>query len=423
MGGLALRFSRTAFVVVVATCLVACATGRSPDDAGEGPAAVELGPIIRLLDVPPTTDKVRAVPAHDGSVHVLVASSAPRVVTEIVVSPSGGVERRRISSGVSPSRLDAAFDRNGRLHALVDLRHLVFEAGAWHESADTPWQRAGLTPDSARFVAGAPDLVWLFAIAGSEIGARGRWEVYGFGGYPAGIIWPWFTRGTRDVVVADSPSESTPWIVIDPEGPTDTVVTDATADGDGNVHLAYVAATGGMLASTVRHYVKLDPETLAGRKATEWRRPGADTSARPLHAAKGSLLPAGIAVRGELDGRPNYVPYPPHYFGGAVGGGLRISTSMSKPRALVLGEPHDKWSNRDIPVQYVEFGESGWSAPIELGLASHAAGLIGGSIWDAYDIAITHNGLAFAVWPTAQGIVGRWIDSARARPSRLPDGR
>lgn len=55
-----------------------------------------------------------------------------------------------------------------------------------------------------------------------------------------------------------------------------------------------------------------------------------------------------------------------------------------------------------------------WSSPVEIGLADHGgSALFGGFIWHAYDLATTGDGRTFAVWPTAQGIVGRWIDPQR----------
>lgn len=405
-----------AAAVLVITMLAGCATGGPPAEPAAPPAAIGLGPVVTLLDDPPTTDSVRVVPARDGSVHVLVASNGPRIVREIVVSPSGEVQHRRtLLSDVSVSSLDAAFDRQGRLHALVDREHLVFEQGAWRKSTRTPWEGFESKPTAARFVANAPDLVWSFAIDGREIGASGRWEIYGFGGYGAGIIWPWFTRGSRAVFAADSPSGFGPWIVIDPEGSMDTWIIDATADEAGNVYVAYTTSRGGMVPASGRYYVKLGAEVLAGRDGVEWTRPGVQASLPALRAVKGIPLGAEAVVRGESAYRPNYVPYPPHFFGGAVNGGLRMSTSVSqRPRALVVAEAHDKWLGRGFPIQYVEFDDFRWSSPIEVGLADRGnRAIFGGSIWRAYDLATTDNERTFVVWPTAKGIVGRWIDPRR----------
>jgi hypothetical protein len=400
-----------ALLACAALVLGGCAaTGGPAAEPAAPPAAVQLGPVIRLLDIVPTTDRVRAVAARDGSVHVLVASARPRVVTEIVVSPAGGVERRPVLADVAPSTLDAAFDRDGRLHALVDREHLVCQDGAWRRSERTPWQPLGVAPDAARFVPNAPDLVWVFPVRGSELGATGRWEVYGFGGGRAGIIWPWFTRGSRTVVVADSAAGFGPWIVIDPEGAMDTAVIDATADDAGNVYLAYLATRHGMLLEAARFYARLEPDALAGKDGVAWRPERTPSPALQLRAARGQPLASEVVVRGESSYRPNAVPYPPHFFGGGVDGGLRLSTSVTqRPRALVVAEAHDKWYGHDFPIQYVEFDDLRWSAPIEVGLADHGGGMLGG-IWHAFDLATTDSGRTFAVWPTAHGIVGRWID-------------
>lgn len=400
-------------LIAMAIMMAGCATRAPPAEPAAPPAVVVLGPVIPLLDVPPTTDRVRVVPAPDGSVHVLVASNGPRVVREVVVSPSGEVQHRRIVLGdVSVSNLDAAFDRRGRLHALIDQEHLVFEQGVWHRSDQTPWQALEWRPHRARFVPNAPDLVWSFEVDGSKVGASGRWEIYGFGGMGAGIIWPWFTRGERAVVVADLPSGFGPWIVIDPEGPMDTRVTDATADDGGNVYLAYAATREGMIPAAGVYYVKLAADLLAGSDGVEWRRTGVDGSLRTVRAVKGTPLGAQAVVRGESAYRPHYVPYPPHFFGGV--GALRMSTNvLQRPRALVVAEARDKWFGRGFPIQYVEFDDFRWSSPIEVGLADHAGGSLLRSIWDAYDLGTTGSGRTFVAWPTAQGIVGRWIDAPR----------
>lgn len=392
-----------------------CATSGPPAEPVAPRAAVTLGPVIALLDVPPTTDRVRAVPAEDGRVHVLVASNGPRAVREIVVAPSGEVEHRRsVLTDVSVSHLDAAFDRDGRLHAIVDQEHLVCEQGVWRKSARTPWEALDVQPAALGFVANAPDLVWVLSVAGREIGASGRWEIYGIGGgFGAGIIWPWFTRGSRAVVVAETPEGFGPWIVVDPEGPMDTWVTDATADDAGNVYLAYSASREGMIPASGLYYLKLGADVLAGRDGVEWRRPGVHASLQQLRAAKGTPLAAAVVVRGESAYRPNVVPHPPHFFGGL--GAFRVSTSVTQRlRALVVAEAHDKWFGRGFPMQYVEFDDVRWSAPIEVGLADHGGGaLFGGFIWHAYDLAVTEAERMFVVWPTAKGIVGRWIDAER----------
>lgn len=402
-------------VFALAAVVAGCATTGPPAEPLAPPAAVALGPVVTLLDVPPTTDRIRAVPAKDGSVHVLVASNGARVVWEIVIAPSGAVEQRRIvATDMAASNLDAAFDRQGRLHAVVDDAHFVCEQGVWRRSDRSPWEGLEVKASAVHFVANAPDLVWALSVPGKEIGAPGRWEVYGFGGYAAAIIWPWFTRGSRAVIVADTSEGFGPWIVIDPEGPMDTWVSDATADDAGNVYLAYRATREGMLPAASLHYLKLDADVLAGRDGVEWQRPGVHASLQRLRAARGTSLAAEVAVRGESAYRPNFVPYPPHFFGGAVASGFRLSTSVSqRPRALVVAEAHDKWLGRGFPMQYVEFDDFRWSSPIEVGLADHAGGVLGGHIWHAFDLATTDGGRTFVVWPTAQGIVGRWIDGKR----------
>ncbi len=405
----------TALLAWAALVLVAaCATGGAPDAVPASPApAVRLGPVLMLLDVPPRADKVRAVTAPDGRVHVLVASLSTRVVSEIVVSDDGAPQRRTVLAGAAPARLDAAFDRQGRLHVIADLDHLVFEKGAWRPSPETPWQGLAFSPLDVRFVPGAPDLVWLLSVRGSDIGASGRWALYGIGGYGAAIIWPWFTRGTRAVAVSATPAGLGPWVVVDPEGPLDTVVLDATADASGNVFLTYRASREDLLASATSSYVRIASDTLTGASGIPFSRAGTHAETRQLRAVKGSAMTEVGVVRGESRYRTNVVPLPPHHFGAAVGGALRVTASVTaQPRALVVAAPHDAWSGRGFPIQYLEFNDVAWSAPVDVGLADRAGSVLGGAIWDAFDIVVTPADRAFAVWPTTEGIVGRWIDRA-----------
>jgi hypothetical protein len=93
--------------------------------------------------------------------------------------------------------------------------------------------------------------------------------------------------------------------------------------------------------------------------------------------------------------------------------GCRRACRSGRAR-FVVAEAHDKWLGRGFPIQYVEFDDFRWSSPIEVGLADRGnRAIFGGSIWRAYDLATTDNERTFVVWPTAKGIVGRWIDPRR----------
>ena len=217
-----------------AVLLVACATTPPPELTGQEPAPkLSMGPPVELLAVKTVRDKVKAIAAQDGKVHVLIAATETRQVVEAVVLSNDVVQRRIVRSDVSPWRVDSAFDGQGRLHALVDSLHMVLEDGVWRESQQTPWHASGLTVSKPGFVRGGSNLIWIFQVDGSELNAPGRWEIFGMGGYGGAIVVPWFTRGLRTVVVAESSSGYGPWVEVEPAGKDDTERVDA-ATGPGH---------------------------------------------------------------------------------------------------------------------------------------------------------------------------------------------
>ena len=73
-----------------------------------------------------------------------------------------------------------------------------------------------------------------------------RTEIYGFGGGPAGLIWPWFTYGSRAVLVAEKPAGFGTWVVLEPQGRESTFPVGVAADREGNIHTLYERSRGGM---------------------------------------------------------------------------------------------------------------------------------------------------------------------------------
>lgn len=400
--------------VLLACTLVTLSSGCASPEKTSAPAlvpppVVKLGPTLDLLKVPPVRDKVRAVAAPDGSVHVLIASTQLKSVTEVVVSPSGDIERRTVRSGVSPWHLDGAFDRQGRFHALVDLEHMIFEDGAWQQSDRTPWRGFESNIERARFVPGAPDLVWLFEVEGRAVGAPGFWVNMG-----GNVILPWFVHGTRPVFVADLPSGYGPWIVVDPQEKATTRVFDAASDEHGNVFLVYhrdepSKGTGTFLVTEPStFFLRLDPELLRGAVSADRQIPDPSQSFAELRAAIGQPIRAEGLVCGGPSAPSKLVPFPYHEL--SASRTARYSNCISqRPRALILGEPRDPWLGRGgAPVRYVEYSEGQWSSPLEVGLAE-VNGFFSISA-HAFDIASTTDSRAFVVWPMKHGIVGRWIE-------------
>jgi hypothetical protein len=180
-------------VVVLGTLLVA-ACAQTPSRPAGDPVAVELGPVIRLLDAPTSSEQVQALIDDSGLAHVVIASPKARTLRHLVVDPTGRIALdETVRSNVSPASLDAAFDDANRLHVLAGPQHFVREtSGQWSEAA-SPWAVAGLDTSAPRFVAGGirnRPLLYAFDVRGKALGAPARWDIFGVGGYGGGIIWP-----------------------------------------------------------------------------------------------------------------------------------------------------------------------------------------------------------------------------------------
>ena len=400
--------SRTTLPFLAAQCVAAilvagcAATPEKTSIPAALPPKVRLGPVIELLKGPTVRDNVRAVASRDGSVHVLIASTELHAIHEIVVPRSGPIERRTIRSDGSPSKIDAAFDARGRLHVLIDTEHLVAEGRAWRRVGQTPWRAAGLETVAAGFVPGAPDLIWKFSVSGRAVGAASRMDVYGFGGFGAGIIWPWFTQGTRAVVVAETETGFGPWVVIEPQGNLDTSVVDATADAQGNVHLVYTKTRGGLAAEATYRYVKVDAASLRSARdaAPAPAEPGKPSG--PFKAVEGRQVDKGSTAIGESLRHPPATPMP-RSFKAVV-----ARDAGDTLHAALVAEALDPWWGKHFPIRYFTLIDNAWSAPVDLGFADVSS--FWGYIWAAVDIAGAGRGAAFVVWPMEHAIVGRWVE-------------
>ncbi len=389
---------------------------------------IRAGPLIELLHVKTSSDKVRAIADAGGRVHCVIASSELRQVVEIVVDQAAVLQRHVIRSGVSPSSIDAAFDDRGRLHVLLDAQHLVFDHGAWYASSDTPWQKTGLNVEEPRFVAGAPHLIWAFQVHGGEVGGPVRWDWYAIGGGMGGaLIWTWPTRGVRQVLVSETSTGEGPWVVLEPHGKEDTEAFSLSADRQGDVYLTYGRGGSGPPYVPSLKYAKLGAEMLLAA-ATSNRAAVAQNGTKrviPFEGHDGTLegitMDSGNVVadpenenvlvglrwlvRGtKLSGPfafPAAEPMEAAYTTSVPSGGDMFD-------AVMIGEPRDQFWGTGFPVLYLAFSRKGWSAPAQLGLARDVTFR---RDWvPEVDLASTQNGKAFVAWAAKDGIVGRWVE-------------
>jgi hypothetical protein len=391
----------TCFTVVA---VAGCATKQNSFEAAPAPN-VRMGNTIELLRVETVRDKVRLVAEPDGNVHAIIASTKLNQVFDVLVGTEGVIETRLIRSNVSPWHVDGAFDADGQLNVLIDNLHLVYRDREWHEASTIPALSEGNR--YPRFVPGAPRLTWLFEIDGSKVDAPHRMEIYGFGGGLAAIIFPWFTTGSRAVVARNLTSNQQTLVVVEPGGNEDTVPEYAFSDSYGNVHLIYRRSRPGILGYSLSYYVKVKNDLLEPASLDSSEKTKGNGESKRIVAVVGEPIGHDMLVIGETANGPVKVPKPVCRFGichfsGAIEGGY----------ALTVGKPRDPWFGNDFPVEFRSLLGQGvyreWSGPLEVGIANSGSSL--GFIWDALGIVATGKNRSFLVWPTAQGLYGRWVE-------------
>lgn len=412
--------------------LAGCATQPRPLPPPTADSRFQPGETIELLRVPTVRDRVQAVADAQGRVHVLVASTTLREVWHFVVDARGVQARYRVRPTDSADTVDAAFDKDGRLHALTDGDAWVFEDGAWRADA-TPWQNAGLKATATGFVPGAPDLVWTFHVDGSALGSPGRVDWWGFGGYAGALLWPWPTQGTRAVIAARSVGGAAPWLAVEPEGKSDTVLIGAGSDRRGNVYALYQKRRGGLLPSSSEcsfFGIRLGADSLRASPPSAATASAAGTAAARVVAIAGQPVepfePHGTCGAGVhalsvdpddghvwfdqrqwLDGehwrRTVLMPLASGWPGGTSAGGA------GSFHVLHIGPSPNAWIGGHFPVHHLHWTvASGWAAPLQVGVADVAS--FWGYIWGAVTIAAAGADRAFLVWPTPEGISGRWVE-------------
>jgi len=395
---------------------------RSPD--------VRLGPELELLSFETGGDRVETVVDASGNAHVIISARHEAEVHHVVVSPEGVVERERIETGSKPSVISAAYGSDDRLHVLLDGKHLVREAFAWSAAGSAPWDAAGIEVHSPRFVQGPGGLLWAFDASGKEVGAKGRWEWYAFGGAMGGFVFPWHSASQKLVIVPEAPVAEPLWYVLDPQDNLDASDAMPAVDGRGNLHVVYTAFRGGLATTYEPRYACT--ALVPVQPATDHAAPAGVTAAQTLVSVRGSPIPWFRPEPGGLAQAASAVDpvsgsvlvVPAHGPGYALDDGkwvppvpLPLST-FSEPRLTPAGgNAFHLMVTVDARVLYLLYADGGWSAPIEIGQASVASG----SLWTELDIAGNGSNRAFAVWPRSTGIVGRWVEAPRVRVSPTRD--
>lgn len=387
------------------------------------PPAVRLGAELGLASFRTSHDWVTVLLDKQGSAHVLVAADAPREVYHIVVSPDGEVQRERVATGQSASAISAAFDSAGRLHVLMNDTHWVRGTAGWTVEASTPWGVAAIDVRQPRLVQGRDGLVWTFLVKGKEVGSKGRWDWYAFGGAFAAIVFPWHSDSEKLVVVSETGTPESLWFVLDPQDNRDARNFLSAVDDQGNLYVVYAASRTAFVTEEQPRYVQIELNEITAR---EEPLPSESPRAIKLYPVSGkpvlSLQPgvsdlgqAAVAVDPE-SGRLLLVRAHQPAFTldhGAWSPPLRLPLPhFWEPRLSPAG--HDAFHVMTVTegrVLYLLCKQDGCSAPAEVG-TTQVAGTFG-STWDALGMASAGQNQAFLVWPSENGIVGRWVQGIR----------
>lgn len=412
---------------------------------------IHAGPLHVLLKMPTGLDKVKVLVDNTGLAHIFISSIRINEVHHVVLGPDGVIERELIKSSVDTLNLDAAFDRSGRLHVLIGNEHMIKQEGSWVAVERAPWKELGLTIKRPGFVAGARDLTWAFLIGGQEVGTPGRWDWFGIaGGYPPlGLIWPWHTQADKLMIVPEMAPTYTTWMVLEPESILDTDLWAFGADGQGAIHVAYEQSRPNVMVQygEVSHAkFVIEPDRTAPPTASS------DVTAPLRERRQLQAIPGGRAIG--YNNKPTFI-YPPvsiaidpdsgttlvvRRSGGfeeffqlreagprgflvrdeewsaaipmAVSNVMKTSVAPSgndRFHAVVVGERTNFWTDGDNPIYYLNLTSNVWSPPVTLGLANNSHWIFKGFV-DSVEVASNGSRRAVVVWPTKEGIVGRWIE-------------
>lgn len=241
------------------------------------------------------------------------------------------------------------------------------------------------------------------------------------------VMWPWFTSGKRAVIVAETSAGFGPWVVLEPQAKADTRIAALVADHSGAAYVRYMSETGGMGGTSEERYAQISAALLGGTEGANSGTPGT----RGIDGGIGQLRGVTGGVDDEKD-CPSALAVDPQ--SGIALVGLRVLLSGRDLVAGPLDLPLDvRVRNPDVRTVaaggdafhalvtaaevgqtdsrfawYLMFSEGKWSAPIRLGSTGVAS--FWGTGWDAYGITSLPSGAAFLVWPTAGGIIGRWVE-------------
>jgi hypothetical protein len=261
-----------------------------------------------------------------------------------------------------------------------------------------------------------------------------QWEWYGFGGYGAGIIFPWPSYPDKLVVLREDGDTWGQRTVIDPDLKGDVEKWygfTMAGDARGTVHLVYEREWFFIFAmATETRYVRI-PSITGGEEDRESR--GAASSdnialagyystkvvpnSKFVHFTVAADPDSGTAlfvsggrsqkIRNDRFDLPRIIRLP-------MGSEQRVASAGSGDfHAAVLGEKSssDIWTP-SFGIYYLSNQRGGWSSPVELGDGALVSK-------DTFLLVSDASSRAFVTWGTDNGLVGRWVELEESEASEL----
>jgi hypothetical protein len=286
-------------------------------------------------------------------------------------------------------------------------------------------------------------LTWAFLIGGEEVGTPGRWDWFAVaGGFPPlGLIWPWHTQADKLMIVPEMAPTYTTWMVLEPKSNLDTDFWAFGADGQGVIHVAYEQSRPNVMT----YFGEISHAKFVIEQDRSVAPPASSDVTSPLQNRRQLLaIPTGQALfsnnRGNFIGPPVSIAVAPDsgaalvvkrdpvlesffaFKGRPISYLVRdkeLSDSIPLPlspfmKCSVASSGNDRFhavvvGEGDGPIYYLNFSGNVWSPPVALGIPNTSHWFFS-HVVDAVEIASNGSRRAVVVWPTKEGIVGRWIE-------------
>jgi len=412
---------RVGIIALIAVMWLAGCAVEPPRLVIGDPPEVRLGPIIELTTTPAPPAALAAFVDPRGEAQVLVAEADAKSLIHLQVAPDGEVRRQRVALAdpvASVGEFQTAIDVRGRLHVLVNGAYLHTNGPAWVSSADTPWVMAGIEARPLALAAPVDGLTWLFVVDGKVVDVPGRWDWFGFGGPGAAIVFPWHVSSSKLVIAPAQDAARGHWRLVDPEDSLDVRDALTSVDAQGRLHVAYTVSRSGILSSGLPRYLVMMSAAADG----------ATTSPAERAAVRGEQIPvldlmpdwmSGAAMAADASG--DMVMFVTSSGLGVFRSGTRWRlperlgvARLDAPSLAAAGSYAFHLISDDVGgAAYRLYSRARWSAPLSLDEASPREP----RAWAARTALGAKAGVAFAVWSTASGVVGRWIDARAALAS------